>query len=55
MTVPDIQGHLLDLYGVEVSPDLISRVTDAVFEHIIARQGRPLDAVYPSRTWTRSW
>jgi putative transposase len=47
MTVRDIQGHLLDLYGVEVSPDLISRVTDAVLEDITAWQGRPLDAVYP--------
>ena len=34
MTVREIQGHLQDLYGVEVSPDLISRVTDAVLEEI---------------------
>jgi putative transposase len=47
MTVRDIQGHLEDLYGVEVSPDLISRVTSAVMEDVVAWQNRPLDAVYP--------
>jgi putative transposase len=47
MTVRDIQGHLEDLYGVDVSPDLISRVTSAVAEDVLAWQGRPLDAVYP--------
>jgi putative transposase len=47
MTVRDIQGHLEDLYGVDVSPDLISRVTSAVAEDVVAWQTRPLDAVYP--------
>ena len=47
MTVRDIQGHLQELYGVEVSPDLISRVTDAVLEDVANWQARPLDAVYP--------
>jgi putative transposase len=47
MSVRDIQGHLQELYGVEVSPDLISRVTDAVVDDIAAWQSRPLDAVYP--------
>ena len=47
MTVREIQGHLQELYGVEVSPDLISRVTSAVLEEVNAWQGRPLDAVYP--------
>ena len=47
MSVRDIQGHLQELYGVEVSPDLISRVTDAVVDDIAAWQNRPLDAVYP--------
>ena len=47
MTVRDIQGHLEDLYGVEVSPDLISRVTSAVMDDVVAWQNRPLDAVYP--------
>jgi putative transposase len=46
MSVRDIQGHLHEMYGVEVSPDLISRVTDAVAEDVAAWQQRPLDAVY---------
>jgi putative transposase len=46
MTVREIQGHLQELYGVEVSPDLISRVTSAVLEEVKAWQGRPLEAVY---------
>jgi putative transposase len=47
MTVRDIQGHLEEIYGVHVSPDLISKVTDAVHEDVIRWQNRPLDAVYP--------
>jgi putative transposase len=47
MTVREIQGHLGELYGVEVSPDLISRVTSAVIEEVKVWQGRPLEAVYP--------
>ena len=47
MTTREIQGHLEELYGVEVSPTLISVVTDAVLEDVRAWQGRPLDAVYP--------
>ena len=43
----EIRGHLQELYGVEVSPDLISRVTDAVIEEVRYWQNRPLDAVYP--------
>ena len=39
--------HLQELYGVEVSPDLISRVTDAVLEEVREWQNRPLDPVYP--------
>ena len=46
MTVREIQGHLQELYGVEVSPDLISRVTSAVLEEVKVWQGRPLEAVY---------
>ena len=46
MTVREIQGHLQELYGVEVSPDLISRVTSAVLEEVKGWQGRPLEAVY---------
>jgi putative transposase len=47
MSVREIVGHLRDLYGVEVSPDLISAVTDAVLDEVAAWQGRPLEPVYP--------
>jgi putative transposase len=47
MTVREIQGHLMDLYGLEVSPDLISTVTDAVLETVAEWQNRPLDEMYP--------
>ena len=47
MTTREIQGHLQELYGVEVSPTLISSVTDSVLEDVRAWQSRPLDAVYP--------
>jgi putative transposase len=47
MTTREIQGYLEELYGVEVSPTLISAVTDAVLEDVRAWQCRPLEAVYP--------
>src|ERR687895_2738954 len=47
MSVREIQGHLRDLYGIEVSPDLVSAVTDAVLEEVAAWQARPLETVYP--------
>ena len=47
MTVREIQGHLTELYGIDVSPDLISRVTDAVLDEVREWQSRPLDLVYP--------
>jgi putative transposase len=47
MTTRDIQAHLAEVYGTEVSPALISNVTDVVAEEITAWQTRPLDAVYP--------
>jgi len=47
MTTRDIQGHLKDMYGVEVSPTLISQVTDAITEEITLWQNRPLEEVYP--------
>lgn len=47
LTCREIQGHLEEIYGVEVSPALISKVTDAVIEEVQAWQSRPLDAVYP--------
>ncbi len=46
-TVREIQAHLHELYGVEVSPDLISRVTDAVLDEVREWQNRPLDPLYP--------
>jgi Transposase, Mutator family len=45
--VREIQGHVAELYGTEVSPDLISRVTDAVLDEVRDWQNRPLDPVYP--------
>jgi putative transposase len=47
MTTRDIQGHLREIYGVEVSPSLISEVTDAVLEEVKAWQMRPLEPLYP--------
>lgn len=47
MTTREIQGHLEEMYQVEVSPTLISNVTDAVIEEVKAWQSRPLDSVYP--------
>lgn len=47
MTTRDIQGHLEEIYGVEVSPALISNVTDAVAEEVKTWQSRPLNSVYP--------
>ncbi len=47
MTTREIQGHLEEIYGVGVSPALISIVTDAVVEEVKIWQNRPLDAVYP--------
>ena len=47
MTVREIQAHLQEMYGTEVSPSLISSVTDAVSEEVKAWQARPLDPIYP--------
>ena len=47
MTTREIQGHLQEIYDVEVSPSLISRVTDAVMDEVKAWQNRPLDVVWP--------
>jgi putative transposase len=47
MSTRDIAAHLTDLYGVEVSADTISRVTDAVLEDMQAWRTRPLERVYP--------
>lgn len=47
MTVREIQQHLTEMYGAEVSPTLISTVTDGVMDEVKQWQSRPLDAVYP--------
>jgi putative transposase len=47
MSTREIVGHLRELYGIDVSPDLISAVTDAVLEEIATWQARPLEPVYP--------
>jgi putative transposase len=47
MTTREIQAHLQEMYHTDVSPTLISNVTDAVIEEVRVWQARPLDAVYP--------
>jgi len=47
MTTREIQNHLEEIYGVEVSPTLISTVTEAVSEEVKVWQNRQLEAVYP--------
>lgn len=47
MSVREIQGHLLELYGLEVSPDLISTITDEVLAEVEQWRMRPLEAMYP--------
>ena len=47
LTVREMQGHLRELYGVDVSPTLISAVTDAVLDEVHAWQQRPLAPLYP--------
>src|SRR5205085_1439454 len=47
MTVREVQGFLAEQYGVEVSPEFISSVTDAVMAEVTAWQARPLEPMYP--------
>ncbi len=46
MSTRDIQGHVRELYGIDISPDLVSAVTDSVIEEVTAWQSRPLEASY---------
>jgi putative transposase len=46
MSTRDIQSHVRELYGLEVSPDLVSAVTDQVIEEVAAWQARPLESAY---------
>jgi putative transposase len=47
MSTREIQGHLEEIYGIEVSPTLIPNVTDAIVEEVKAWQSRPLEELYP--------
>src|SRR6202163_2340850 len=47
MTMREIQGFLAEMYGTEVTPEFISKVTDAVLAEITAWQARPLEPMYP--------
>src|SRR4051794_20806718 len=47
MTTGDVANHLQDMYGAQVSKDLVSRVTDAVVADMAEWANRPLDPVYP--------
>ena len=49
MSAREIVGHLRELYGIDVSPDLVSVVTDAVLEEIAAWQARPAGAGLSAR------
>ena len=47
MSTREIVGHLRELYGIDVSPDLVSAVTDAVLDEVATWQSRPLEPAYP--------
>jgi transposase-like protein len=47
LPVREIQGHLTELYGLEVSPDLISTITGEVMDEVVEWQNRPLEPMYP--------
>lgn len=47
MSTRDVQAQIADMYGVDISPGLVSRVTDGVLDELRAWQSRPLDPVYP--------
>jgi putative transposase len=55
MSVREIQGHIRELYGLDVSPDLVSTVTDAVLEEVAVWQNRPLEPVYPLVFFDALW
>jgi transposase-like protein len=47
MTTRDIESHMRDIYGIDVSPTMVSRVTDKILPLIAEWQSRPLERVYP--------
>ena len=55
LTTREIEGHLLEIYGVEVSPTLVSQVTDAVCADVLIWQNRPLEEVYPIVYFDALW
>jgi len=55
MTTREIEGHLLEIYGVEVSPALVSQVTDAVCADVLVWQNRTLEEVYPIVYFDALW
>jgi putative transposase len=55
LTTREIEGHLLEIYGVEVSPALVSQVTDAVCADVKVWQNRPLEEVYPIVFFDALW
>ena len=55
LTTREIEGHLLEIYGVEVSPALVSQVTEAVSADVLMWQNRPLEEVYPIVYFDALW
>jgi putative transposase len=55
MTTREIEGHLLEIYGVEVSPMLVSQVTESVLADVQTWQNRPLEEVYPVVYFDALW
>ena len=55
LTTREIEGHLLEIYGVEVSPMLVSQVTEEVLADVQAWQSRPLEEVYPVVYFDALW
>ena len=55
LTTREIEGHLLEIYGVEVSPALVSQVTEAVYADVQIWQNRPLEEVYPIIYFDALW
>ena len=55
MTTREIQGHLEEIYGIEVSPALISNVTEGVIEEVKQWQNRPLEELYPQMNPLLLW
>ncbi len=46
MTTRDIQSHIKEIYNFDISPEAVSRITDAVIEHAREWQNRPLEPIY---------